>query len=83
MTVLNTEARLGMSTGQMPRVNLLPPEIAETAMLRKVQVSLGVGLVATVGVVGLLFVSACRLTLRLAAASTPSCALETLLLAAT
>ncbi|MCU1623355.1 MAG: Fimbrial assembly family protein [Frankiales bacterium] len=58
MTVVSSEVRLGMTNSQLPRVNLLPPEIAETAMLRKVQVSLGVGLVATVGVVGLLFVSA-------------------------
>jgi Tfp pilus assembly protein PilN len=58
VTVVSSEVRLGMTNSQLPRVNLLPPEIAETAMLRKVQVSLGVGLVATVGVVGLLFVSA-------------------------
>jgi Tfp pilus assembly protein PilN len=58
VTVVSSEVRLGMTNSQLPRVNLLPPEIAETAMLRKVQVSLGVGLIATVGVVGLLFVSA-------------------------
>lgn len=58
MTVLNTEARLGMTNAQMPRVNLLPPELAEKAMLRKVQVGLGVAVAAAVGVVGLLTVSA-------------------------
>ena len=58
MTIVNTEARLGMTTQRMPRVNLLPAEIAEQATLRKVQVGLGVGLVATVSVVGLLVASA-------------------------
>ena len=58
MTVLNTEARLGMTTGQMPSVNLLPPEIAETAMFRKVQLGLGGALVGAVVIVGLLAASA-------------------------
>ena len=59
MTVLtSSEARLGMTNAQMPRVNLLPPEIAERAMFRKVQMGLGAGVLAAVGVVGLLFVSA-------------------------
>jgi Tfp pilus assembly protein PilN len=58
VTVLNSEARLGMSMAAMPRVNLLPPEIAEKATLRKVQMGLGAGLLATVGVLGLLYVSA-------------------------
>ena len=38
----------------LPRVNLLPPEIAEQARFRRVQACLAGGLVATVGVVGLL-----------------------------
>ncbi|MCU1601051.1 MAG: Fimbrial assembly family protein [Frankiales bacterium] len=58
MTVLNTEARLGMTTGQMPRVNLLPPEIAETALFRKVQLGLGGAVLGAVVVVGLLAASA-------------------------
>ena len=58
MTIVNTELRLGMTTGQMPRVNLIPPEIAERALFRKVQMALGVGVAAAVGVVGLLTVSA-------------------------
>lgn len=58
MTVLTSEARLGMTTAQMPRVNLLPPEIAERATVRKVQIGLVAGLGVAVGVVGLLFVSA-------------------------
>jgi len=58
VTVVSSEARLGMTKAQMPRVNLLPPEIAEKAMVRKVQMGLGAGVVAAVGVVGLLLVSA-------------------------
>jgi Tfp pilus assembly protein PilN len=58
MTVVSSEVRLGMTNSQLPRVNLLPPEIAESAMLRKVQLCLGAGVLAAVGVVGLLFVSA-------------------------
>ncbi|MDX6266238.1 MAG: type pilus assembly protein PilN [Frankiales bacterium] len=59
MTVLNTETRLirGLAT-EMARVNLLPPEIAERAAFRRVQVGLGVAIAAAVGVVGLLYVSA-------------------------
>lgn len=58
MTVVSTENRLGMTAATMPRVNLLPPEIAEQAAFRKVQMGLGAGVVAALGVVGLLFVSA-------------------------
>jgi Tfp pilus assembly protein PilN len=58
VTVLDSEVRLGMASARMPRVNLLPPEIAERATLRKVQVCLGAGVLAAVGVVGLMFVSA-------------------------
>jgi Tfp pilus assembly protein PilN len=46
------------TTGTMPRVNLLPPEIAEKAALRRSQVAMaGVGL-AAVAVVGVLYVQA-------------------------
>jgi Tfp pilus assembly protein PilN len=58
VTVVSSEVRLGMTNSQLPRVNLLPPEIAEQARLRKVQVGLGACVVAAIGVVGLLFVSA-------------------------
>jgi Tfp pilus assembly protein PilN len=58
VTIVTSEARLGMTTAQMPRVNLLPPEIAEKALMRKVQVGLGTCVLAAVGVVGLLTVSA-------------------------
>jgi hypothetical protein len=58
VTIVTSEARLGMTTAQLPRVNLLPPEIAEKALMRKVQAGLGACVVAAVGVVGLLAVSA-------------------------
>lgn len=44
--------------GLLPRVNLLPPELAEQARLRRLQVVLAGGLAATVGVVGLLYLGA-------------------------
>jgi Tfp pilus assembly protein PilN len=58
VTVVSSEVRLGMTATAMPRVNLLPPEIAEKAKLRKVQIGLGSGVVAAVGVVALMFISA-------------------------
>jgi Tfp pilus assembly protein PilN len=58
VTIISSEQRLGMTTARMPRVNLIPPEIAEKAMFRKVQIGLGVGVAAAVGVVGLLTLSA-------------------------
>jgi Tfp pilus assembly protein PilN len=58
VTIISSEQRLGMTSAQMPRVNLIPPEIAEKAMFRKVQMGLGVGVAAAVGVVGLLTLSA-------------------------
>lgn len=42
----------------LPRVNLLPPERAEQARVRRIQLGLGGGLLATVGVVGLLYAGA-------------------------
>ena len=42
----------------LPRVNLLPPEIAERARLRRLKAGLGAGVVLTAGVVGLLALSA-------------------------
>lgn len=58
MTVLSSEQLLGSSTRQLPRVNLLPPEIAEQARVRKVQAGLGVCLLGSAAVVAALFVSA-------------------------
>ncbi len=40
---------------ELPRINLLPPEIEQAARLRKLQVVLGVLLLAVLGLVGLLF----------------------------
>ena len=42
----------------LPRVNLLPPEIAEQAKFKRVQVGLGAGVVAALGLVGVAFVVA-------------------------
>ncbi len=42
----------------LPRVNLLPPEIAEHARVRRVQLGLAGGLLATVGVVAVLYAGA-------------------------
>jgi Tfp pilus assembly protein PilN len=59
VTVLTSETRLiGTGTGLLPRVNLLPPEIAEKRAFRRVQMGLGAGVVAAVAVVGVLAVSA-------------------------
>ena len=59
MTVLTSESNLlGTTTGRLPRVNLMPPEVAEAKAMRRVQMGLGAAGLAAVGVVGLLFVSA-------------------------
>lgn len=59
MTVLTAETRLiGTGVGLLPRVNLLPPEIAERRTFRRIQFGLGAAVLASVGVVALLFVSA-------------------------
>jgi Tfp pilus assembly protein PilN len=55
---LMTETKADISLGSLPRVNLLPPEIAETARMRRIQVGLGGAVVAAVGVVALLYVGA-------------------------
>ena len=46
------------SLGIMPRVNLLPPEIAEERKLRQAKLGLGAGVVACAAVVGLLYSNA-------------------------
>lgn len=59
MTVLTSESTfLATATGRLPRVNLMPPEVAEAKALRRVQMGLGAAGLAALGVVGLLFVSA-------------------------
>ena len=58
MTAMTETRLVGTSLALLPRVNLLPPEIAEKAAFRKVQLGLGSTVLAAVGVVGLLYMSA-------------------------
>ena len=59
MTVLTSESNLlGTTTGRLPRVNLMPPEVAEAKAMRRVQMALGAAGVASVAVVGVLYLSA-------------------------
>jgi Tfp pilus assembly protein PilN len=59
MTVLTSESNLlGTTTGRLPRVNLMPPEVAEAKAMRRLQTGLGVAGLASVAVVGALYVSA-------------------------
>ena len=59
MTVLTSESNLlGTTTGRLPRVNLMPPEVAEAKAMRRVQMALGAAGLASVAVVGALYVSA-------------------------
>jgi Tfp pilus assembly protein PilN len=55
---LKTDAPVGTGHPVLPRVNLLPPEIAEKARFRRIQMGLGAGLAATVAVVSVLYVGA-------------------------
>ena len=56
--VQKTAAPVGTGHAVLPRVNLLPPEIAEQARFKRIQMGLGGGLLATVGVVAALYVTA-------------------------
>ena len=56
--VEQTKQKAGTGLPVLPRVNLLPPEIAETARFRRITYGLGGGLLCAVGVVALLFVAA-------------------------
>ena len=59
MTVLTSESNLlGTTTGRLPRVNLMPPEVAEAKAMRRLQTVLGAAGLASVAVVGVLYVSA-------------------------
>ena len=60
MSILTTSEPQLVGTGlaTLPRVNLLPPEIAERRRFRRIQYGLGAGALATVGVVGVLLLSA-------------------------
>ena len=55
---LMTETRATVSLDALPRVNLLPPEIAEMRRFRRIQVGLGSAVLGAVGVVALLYVAA-------------------------
>ncbi len=54
LTARETVTRLAT----LPRVNLLPPEIEQARQFKKVQAGLGLGVVAALGVVGALVLSA-------------------------
>jgi Tfp pilus assembly protein PilN len=53
-----TAQPVGTGVVVLPKVNLLPPEIAEGARFRRIQLALGGGVLAAVGVVALLYVGA-------------------------
>ena len=55
---ITASRRTATATVLLPRVNLLPPELAQARQFRKVQYALGAGVAATVGVVGVLFLLA-------------------------
>ena len=56
--ITRTREAAAVAAAPLPRVNLLPPEITEAARFRRVQAGLGLGVVAVVGLVGALYVSA-------------------------
>ena len=59
MTVLTADHKiLGTGRPLLPRVNLLPPEIAQKRAFRRIQVGMGAAVVASLAVVGGLYVSA-------------------------
>jgi Tfp pilus assembly protein PilN len=53
-----TETGAAVSLDSLPRVNLLPPEIAESRRLRRIQIGLGAAVLGAVGIVALLYVGA-------------------------
>jgi Tfp pilus assembly protein PilN len=55
---LMTETGAVVSLDSLPRVNLLPPEIAESRRFRRIQVGLGGAVLGAVGIVALLYVAA-------------------------
>ena len=59
---LGGTAVLATAAAPLPRVNLLPPEIAERQRFRRVQVGLGAGLLTATGVVALIHVGALNST---------------------
>jgi Tfp pilus assembly protein PilN len=55
---LMTETGQAVTLDSLPRVNLLPPEIAETRRFRRIQLGLGGAVLGAVGIVALLYVMA-------------------------
>jgi Tfp pilus assembly protein PilN len=55
---LMTETGSTVTLDSLPRVNLLPPEIAEGRRVRRIQVGLGGAVLGAVGIVALLYVAA-------------------------
>lgn len=55
---LMTETGQAVTLDSLPRVNLLPPEIAETRRFRRIQLGLGGAVLGAVGIVALLYVGA-------------------------
>jgi Tfp pilus assembly protein PilN len=53
-----TQQPVGTGVVILPKVNLLPPEIAEGARFRRIQLALGGGVLAAIGAVALLYVAA-------------------------
>ena len=53
-----TQQPIGTGLVALPKVNLLPPEIAEGVRFRRIQMALGSGVLAAVGVVALLYLGA-------------------------
>ena len=58
MALLEKDAAPVVTAVALPRVNLLPPEIGERQVLRKVQSGIGLGVLAALGVTALLHLSA-------------------------
>ena len=57
-TDVGQERLVATASVLLPRVNLLPPEIAERVKFRRIQLGLGAGVLAAVGVVGLAYLGA-------------------------
>lgn len=58
MTVLTSESTLLSTTARLPRVNLLPPEIAEAKKAKRIQGALGLAGLASLALVGGLYLMA-------------------------
>ena len=58
MALLEKQVVTATTAGALPRVNLLPPEITERQVLRRVQTGIGAGVLAALAVTALLHLSA-------------------------